>query len=68
MSRISTIDELRDDLWERLKEFIPGGSKGKRGPRTDNRKFVNALLWMAQGDRVNLCVTNCLSSESVVHL
>ena len=41
-------DGLRDDQWERLKEFAPGGRKGKRGPRTDNRRFLNALLWMAR--------------------
>lgn len=27
---------------------MPGGTKGKRGPRTDNRKFLDALLWMAR--------------------
>jgi len=41
-------DELRDDQWERLKDYVPGGRKGKRGPRTDNRRFLNALLWMAR--------------------
>ncbi|WP_034992387.1 transposase, partial [Beijerinckia mobilis] len=41
-------DELRDDQWERLRPLVPGGGKGKRGPRTDNRKFLNALLWMAR--------------------
>jgi transposase len=41
-------DGLRDDQWERLKVFVPGGRKGKRGPRTDNRRFLNALLWMAR--------------------
>jgi transposase len=41
-------DALRDDQSERLKEFVPGGRKGKRGPRTDNRRFLNALLWMAR--------------------
>ena len=41
-------DGLRDDQWERLKEFVLGGRKGKRGPRTDNRRFLNALLWMAR--------------------
>ncbi len=40
-------DALRDDQWERLKSFVPGGTKDKRGPRTDNRKFLDALLWMA---------------------
>jgi transposase len=39
---------LRDDQWERLKEFVPRGRKGKWGPRTDNRRFLNALLWMAR--------------------
>ena len=41
-------DALRDDQWERLEGFVPGGRKGKRGPRTDNRRFLNALLWMAR--------------------
>src|SRR6202453_3557964 len=39
---------MRNGQWERLKEFVPGGRKGKRGPRTDNRWFLNALLWMAR--------------------
>ena len=39
---------LRDDQWERLEAFVPGGRKGKRSPRTDNRRFLNALLWMAR--------------------
>jgi len=41
-------DSLRDDQWEQLKEFVPGGRKGKRGPRSNNRLFLNALLWMAR--------------------
>ena len=41
-------DALRDDQWERIRGFVPGGTKGKRGPRTDNRRFLNALLWMAR--------------------
>ena len=45
---IRDVEALRDDQWERLKEFVLGGRKGKRGPRTDNRRFVNALLWMAR--------------------
>jgi transposase len=40
--------ELRDDQWEQLAPLIPGGSKGKRGPRSENRRFINALLWMAR--------------------
>ena len=39
---------LRDDQWERIKPFVPGGLKGKRGPRSNGRKFLDALLWMAR--------------------
>jgi len=41
-------DALRDDQWERLEAFVPGGRRGKRGPGSDNRRFLNALLWMAR--------------------
>jgi transposase len=43
-----TLDALRDDQWDRLQDFVPGGRKGKRGPRTNNRLFLDALLWMAR--------------------
>ena len=39
---------LRDDQWERLREFVPGGRKGKRGPRSDGRVLLDALLWLAR--------------------
>lgn len=39
---------LRDDQWERLRPFVPGGHKGRRGPRSDGRRFLNALLWLAR--------------------
>lgn len=39
---------LRDDQWERLKPFVLGGRKGKRGPRSDGRRFLDALLWLAR--------------------
>lgn len=42
------IDGLRDDQWERLRTLISGGRAGQRGPRCDNRRFVDALLWMAR--------------------
>lgn len=32
---------------ERIKKFVLGGTKGERGPRTDNRRFLDALLRMA---------------------
>ena len=39
---------LRDDQGERIKPFVPGGLKGKRGPRSNGRRFLDALLWMAR--------------------
>ena len=42
------VDSLRDDQWERLRDLVPGGREGQRGPRCDNRLFVDALLWMAR--------------------
>lgn len=41
-------DRLRDDQWERLKGLMPGGTRGRRGPRTNNRLFIDALLFMAR--------------------
>ncbi len=41
-------DAVRDDQWVRILPLIPGGREGKRGPRTDNRRFIDALLWMAR--------------------
>lgn len=41
-------DALRDGQWERFKDCVPGGTKGKRGPRTNNRLFLDALLWVAR--------------------
>ena len=48
MNRRDDPDLLRDDQWERIEALIPGGRKGKRGPRSNNRRFVDALLWMAR--------------------
>lgn len=39
---------LRDDQWARLEPFVPGGRKGKRGPRSDGRRFFDVVLWMAR--------------------
>ena len=41
-------DALRDNQWDRIKDLIPGERRGQRGPRCDNRRFVDALLWMAR--------------------
>ena len=48
MSQSENPDLLRDDQWDRIKDLVPGGCKGKRGPRSDNRRFINALSWMAR--------------------
>jgi len=40
--------ELTDEQWVRLAPLMPGGCKGKRGPRSDNRLFMDALFWMAR--------------------
>ncbi len=47
MARVD-VDRLRDDRWERLRDLVPGGRAGQRGPWCDSRLFVGALLWMAR--------------------
>ena len=41
-------DRLNDAQWARLAPLMPGGCKGKRGPRTNNRLFIDAVFWMAR--------------------
>ena len=41
-------DVLSDAQWARLAPLMPGGCKGKRGPGTDNRLFLDAVLWMTR--------------------
>ena len=31
---------LRDDQWARLRDFVPGGMKGKRGPRSEAFRII----------------------------
>ena len=40
--------ELTDEEWDRLKDLLPGreGHVGKNA--TDNRQFLNAVLWIAR--------------------
>lgn len=42
------IDGLTDEQWARLAALMPGGCRGKRGPRTNNRLFLDALLWLGR--------------------
>lgn len=48
MAEHDDLDRLTDAQWARLAPLMPGGCKGKRGPRTNNRLFMDALLWMAR--------------------
>ena len=41
-------DRVTDAQWARLSPLMPGGCKGKRGPRTNNRLFMDAIFWMAR--------------------
>jgi len=45
---VSDSDRLTDEQWARIAPLMPGGCKGKRGPRSDNRRFMDAILWMAR--------------------
>jgi len=39
---------LRDDQWERIKDALPGkaGDPGRTAP--DNRKFIEAVIWIGK--------------------
>jgi transposase len=39
--------EIRDDQWERIKDLLPPERKPQGGrPAVDNRKMINAMLWV----------------------
>ena len=70
---------LRDDQWARLEPFVPGGRKGRRGPRSDaRRRFFNALLWLARSgarfhqhwnaEKANLPMSNEVRAVIEAHL
>lgn len=48
MAESYDLDRLNDAQWARLALLMPGGCKGKRGPRTNNRLFMDAVFWMAR--------------------
>lgn len=48
MTLKSNADCLSDEQWSRLSPLMPGGCKGKRGPRSNNRLFMDAIFWMAR--------------------
>jgi transposase len=40
--------EIRDDQWDRIKDMLPAERKPQGGrPAKDNRKMLNAMLWVA---------------------
>jgi len=48
LSASADVDSLTDEQWARIAPLIPGGCKGKRGPRSNNRRFMEAVFWMAR--------------------
>lgn len=40
--------ELRDDQWLRIKELLPGKKSDAGRTAKNNRKFVDAVLWIAR--------------------
>ena len=40
--------ELWDDQWTHIKDLLPGKSSDPGRTATDNRKFVDAVLWIAR--------------------
>ena len=39
---------LRDDQWERVKDLLPGKTSDCGVTAKDNRRFVEAVLWIAR--------------------
>ena len=39
---------LRDDQWDRIKDFLPGREGSVGVTAADNRLFVEAVLWIAR--------------------
>ena len=37
---------LRDDQWERIEELLPGKASDPGRTAKDNRRFVEAVLWI----------------------
>ena len=40
--------QLRDDQWERIKEYLPGKATDRGVTAKNNRLFVEAVLWIAR--------------------
>ena len=66
MSHSHDPDRLTDEQWVRIAPLMPGGCKGKRGPRTNNRRFMEALLWMARSGARWRDLPECLGDYRTV--
>jgi len=53
---------LKDDQWERIKDLLPGKASDCGVAATDNRKFIEAVLWIV-GNPVRLLLTAGQTSE-----
>jgi len=40
--------EIADEPWGRIKDFLPGQPDDPGVTASDNRRFVNAVLWIAK--------------------
>ncbi len=40
--------ELRNDQWQRIKDLLPGKKGDADRTAKDNRKFIDAVLWVAR--------------------
>ncbi len=40
--------ELADEPWSRIEHLLPGRPESPGTTGNDNRRFVNALLWIAR--------------------
>ena len=41
-------EQLREDQWERIKDLLPGKASDSGVTAKDNRKFLEAVLWIAR--------------------
>lgn len=52
---------LRDDQWERIKDFLPGREGHVGGTAADNRLFVDAVLYRYEPECLGVIYQNGLA-------
>lgn len=40
--------EISDENWERIQDLLPGKARDPGRTAADNRRFINAVLWIAR--------------------